>query len=213
MGRFLSPDGLIGANGDIVGYNLYAYCNNNPIIYGDSSGNFLDFLFDIASAACSLWDVITNPCDGMAWLGLAGDLFDLAVPCVSGVGETIRVVNAVDDVVDTVDTVIDVVDTVDDVVDAADALYDTSRVASNAAKVANDVGGVVDLHRPYIRKSTRKAVEAAAQKSADGFFLDANTGKIITGKYDLDILTEKSFGENERWLWKKVGRKSNLMII
>lgn len=37
-GRFINADGIIGANEDILGYNLYAYCGNNPIIQKDDSG-------------------------------------------------------------------------------------------------------------------------------------------------------------------------------
>lgn len=38
-GRFLNADGIIGANQDIFGYNLYAYCSNNPIMFSDINGN------------------------------------------------------------------------------------------------------------------------------------------------------------------------------
>ena len=40
-GRFISPDDLsyLGANGDILSYNLYAYCSNNPIMFTDPSGH------------------------------------------------------------------------------------------------------------------------------------------------------------------------------
>ena len=37
-GRFLNADGIIGANGDILSYNLYAYASNNPIMFSDPSG-------------------------------------------------------------------------------------------------------------------------------------------------------------------------------
>ena len=40
-GRFISPDDLsyLGANGDLLSYNLYAYCSNNPIMFTDPSGH------------------------------------------------------------------------------------------------------------------------------------------------------------------------------
>ena len=38
-GRFLSPDSIIGANGDILSCNLYVYVSNNPINNYDSNGN------------------------------------------------------------------------------------------------------------------------------------------------------------------------------
>ena len=40
VGRFLSPDVILGANGGLQGYNLFAYCNNNPVMFVDPSGNF-----------------------------------------------------------------------------------------------------------------------------------------------------------------------------
>ena len=30
VGRFLNADGIVGANGGIEGYNMFAYCNNSP---------------------------------------------------------------------------------------------------------------------------------------------------------------------------------------
>ena len=36
--RFINADGIIGANGIFTGYNLFAYCNNNPVVMSDPSG-------------------------------------------------------------------------------------------------------------------------------------------------------------------------------
>ena len=41
VGRFINVDGIVGANGGIQGYNMFAYCNNNPVMYFDPSGHFL----------------------------------------------------------------------------------------------------------------------------------------------------------------------------
>ncbi len=38
-GRFISRDSFAGKNEDPLSLNLYTYCNNNPIIYADSTGN------------------------------------------------------------------------------------------------------------------------------------------------------------------------------
>jgi len=40
-GRFLNADGYINANGDIIGFNMFAYCSNNPIKYTDPTGNVI----------------------------------------------------------------------------------------------------------------------------------------------------------------------------
>ena len=37
-GRFLNADGYINANGDILGYNMFAYCSNDPVNKIDPSG-------------------------------------------------------------------------------------------------------------------------------------------------------------------------------
>ncbi len=40
VGRFLNADCMIGANGDIPGYNMFAYCSNNPVIGYDPLGTW-----------------------------------------------------------------------------------------------------------------------------------------------------------------------------
>ena len=36
--RFISPDSLVSTGVGLIGYNMYAYCNNNPIVYTDDMG-------------------------------------------------------------------------------------------------------------------------------------------------------------------------------
>ena len=38
-GRFINADGYISTGTGILGYNMYSYCNNNPVMYTDSEGN------------------------------------------------------------------------------------------------------------------------------------------------------------------------------
>ena len=37
-GRFINADGYVNANGDLIGFNMYAYCSNNPVVYVDYTG-------------------------------------------------------------------------------------------------------------------------------------------------------------------------------
>ncbi len=37
-GRFLNADAYINANGDMIGFNMYAYCSNNPVMGYDPTG-------------------------------------------------------------------------------------------------------------------------------------------------------------------------------
>ena len=36
--RLLNADTLLGANGDLLSYNLFAYCSNNPVNFSDPTG-------------------------------------------------------------------------------------------------------------------------------------------------------------------------------
>lgn len=191
VGRFISPDKtdvLTASPRALTDKHLYAYCDNNPVVRRDDGGEFWDTVFDVVSLVASVVEVCTNPSDPWAWAGLAGDVVDL-VPFVSGVGEVTRVVSTTVKVTECVDTAVDVTKTAD--------------------RISDTVDTAVDLHRPYIRKSTRDAVEAAAKRAPDGRFLDANTGKVITGKYDLghdfghEFWRERKMAMEKGWTQKQ----------
>ena len=40
IGRFINADGYVSTGQGLLGNNMYAYCNNNPIMYVDYSGDF-----------------------------------------------------------------------------------------------------------------------------------------------------------------------------
>lgn len=79
---------------DLTDKNLFAYCDNNPIVRRDSSGYIWETVLDIASLAASLGEVVKSPTDPWAWTGLAGDTIDL-LPFVTGVGEATRAVKII----------------------------------------------------------------------------------------------------------------------
>ena len=103
----------------------------------DDGGMFWDTIFDVVSLGLSIADVIANPSDAWAWVGLAGDVVDL-IPFVSGVGEAtdlVRVATKADDIVDAIDDVHDTAKAIDNVYDAgkaADNLHDTAKAAEKA---------------------------------------------------------------------------------
>ena len=52
VGRFLNADGYVSTGQDITGYNMFAYCGNNPVNRVDSTGEFwLTALFVTAVVA------------------------------------------------------------------------------------------------------------------------------------------------------------------
>lgn len=94
------------------------------------------------------------------------------------------------------------------------ASYDEVGIEPKAKAPKNDnsqdlPSSSTELHRPYIRKSTRKAVEDAADRAPDGRFLDANEGFPIDGKYDLghkyshEFWREKKAAESKGWTQKQ----------
>ena len=41
IGRFINADGYVSTGQGLLGNNMFAYCNNNPVIYEDASGHAL----------------------------------------------------------------------------------------------------------------------------------------------------------------------------
>lgn len=46
IGRFINADAYISTGQGLIGYNMFAYCNNNPINYYDSTGRCLEWIVD-----------------------------------------------------------------------------------------------------------------------------------------------------------------------
>ena len=85
--------------------NLYAYCDNNPVVRKDTGGAFWETAIDVVSLCVSVAEVMANPADPWAWAGFAGDAIDL-VPFVTGVGELTKVAKVTVKAVDNSDDVI-----------------------------------------------------------------------------------------------------------
>jgi len=59
IGRFINADGLLGQKGNILGHNMYAYTQNNPVMYTDSTGYAPNWWNKETIFEVSLW--INNP--------------------------------------------------------------------------------------------------------------------------------------------------------
>ena len=63
--RFINADGYINANGDILGFNMYAYCGNNPVMGYDPTGKQNEWLNELESRWNHVktfgWRLITSP--------------------------------------------------------------------------------------------------------------------------------------------------------
>ena len=68
-GRFLNADGYVSTGQGLTGYNLFAYCGNNPVMYSDPNGTFsmsalmdmLSGMTTVISAGINAIDNIQNP--------------------------------------------------------------------------------------------------------------------------------------------------------
>ena len=54
VGRFINADGYVSTNQGILGDNGFAYCQNNPVRYGDSQGTFINTIMGALSAVALL---------------------------------------------------------------------------------------------------------------------------------------------------------------
>ena len=121
--RFISPDNvdvITATPMALTDKNLYAYCDNNPVMRVDGDGEFWETFFDVISLGASIVEVCINPTDPLAWIGLAGDAIDL-IPFVTGVGEvtrvttTLEVIDGAHDVSLAIDNASDIIDNAGDV--------------------------------------------------------------------------------------------------
>jgi RHS repeat-associated protein len=90
IGRFISADGLIGEQGEILGHNTYAYCQNNPIMYHDPSGHLgvllvFSLVLLAGGLASAIGQMISNGLNGDELFTDTGVAFTKGV-IASGVG-------------------------------------------------------------------------------------------------------------------------------
>ena len=126
--------------------NLFAYCDNNPIMRIDTDGHFWDIVFDVVSLGMSIADVAANPNDPWAWASLAGDVIDLAVPCVGGVGEVTKAIAKAQKA--------------DDVVDAAKAIKKFTKKSTGSYEILYKSG------KNYVGKGGFERAIASAKRNA-----------------------------------------------
>lgn len=91
--RFISADaiGYLGANGDLISYNLYAYCSNNPVMHIDPSGTSLKDLWLSAQVLVLLagevikiaWENVTAEAGICIGMGVETDISGVNVELIS----------------------------------------------------------------------------------------------------------------------------------
>ncbi|MBQ4560127.1 MAG: RHS repeat-associated core domain-containing protein [Tyzzerella sp.] len=190
VGRFISMDTIVVLTATPMGLtdkNLYAYCDNNPIVRVDRSGQFWESAFDVISLGASIVEVCVNPTDIWAWAGLVGDAVDL-VPFVTGVGEVTR----------TVKTTVKVTDKATDVLDTAKTLYKTADSTSDIRKASGSYEILYSSGKNYIGKgSFNRAINSAKAHAESMDDILSIRWKSAPSSYDAFIdeyLMQKRFG-------------------
>ncbi len=80
IGRFINADSYASTGTGFLGYNSFAYCENNPVTRKDPTGEVFETDFDVVSLGASIIEVAINPTDpgpGPAWLAMQLTLFHL----------------------------------------------------------------------------------------------------------------------------------------
>jgi hypothetical protein len=174
--------------------NRYSYCFNNPLKYTDPTGHWPNWVNQFTQ-----------------FVKAASESFYGAVVSGSVVGAAINVVNTSEmayslctgqaSISDYTKSLSEVIDSIKDEYNVSTAegwghiagtVYyaaGTAAIGGLAANVksTNGISNINEGHyltRPYIRESTRKAIETKSIKM-DDIFIDANTKKPIEGKYQL----------------------------
>ena len=99
MGRFINADGYINANGDMLGFNMFAYCSNNPVMNVDPTGewSWSKFFSGAKLLATGLTAIATAAT--ILTCGAAAPLM-VAVAAVTLTAGTLTAVNGVAEVVE-----------------------------------------------------------------------------------------------------------------
>ena len=157
LGRFINADSYPSTGQGLNGNNMFAYCGNNPVMRVDEAGSYWDTIIDVVSLCFSVVDVIKNPDDPWAWVGLAADIVSIVVPCVAGGGAIVKAATKADDIYDGLKFVDEGIDIVDDFHDAGKTTY---YMTADVCFVAGTLIHTEDGHMPIEEIKTGQLVWA-----------------------------------------------------
>ncbi len=195
IGRFISADTadvLTAAPTAFTDKNLYAYCDNNPVVRVDSTGAVWETVFDVVSLGASIVEVCVNPTDPWAWIGLAGDTIDL-IPIVTGVGEVTRAIKTVPKVNDVIDATTDVARITDH---SSKAVASARRSAVRKAWKAeqdNVLNGGTGISRSWTDDEIIELVQRVKVKGYQGHHMKSVKGypDLVGNPANIQFLTRK----------------------
>ena len=175
----------------MIGNNAFAYCGNNPVSRSDSGGNWWDTVVDLASLVLSVYDVIQNPDDLGAWIGLALDVVDVAIPIVSGLGEAADAITISHKIANTFDAT-------DDLNGARKVMYNFGGEGKLGNQIkANDA---LDAWDDFLGEGQTSYNKYTGMNEPDRIFSADGTRSIRFGGHEMDSLgTRKAHFHYEIW--------------
>ncbi|MBE6601038.1 MAG: RHS repeat-associated core domain-containing protein [Ruminococcaceae bacterium] len=177
-GRFINVDHWVVMQAtpfDLTDKNLFAYCDNNPVVRIDSDGQFWDYVLDIGFLIWSVVDVINDPGDWKNWVALGVDVVFAVVPFVpSGVGQVIKAGNKIDNALD-VANAINKVDNIQDIAKVTMVGRKMDRV-TNTAKLIGKADNLYKVWKGYDRTAT------GIKKIAHNGYSMFHNGRWLLGK-------------------------------
>ena len=191
MGRFINADAYSSTGQGIIGNNMFAYCGNNPVSRSDVSGNWWDTIIDVASLVLSIYVVVQNPDDICAWVGLAMDIVDVAIPMVSGLGEF-------SDAISISHKASNALDTADNVNDTRKVIYNYGGEFKNPSQIkANDA---VDAWDDFLGEGQTSYNKFTGMNDPNRIFSADGTRSIRFDGHEMDSLgTRKAHFHYELW--------------
>ena len=223
IGRFINADSTNTLMNTPMAYtdkNLYAYCDNNPVMRVDNGGAFWDTVFDAVSLCVSVVDVVKNPDDPWAWGGLAADVVSLVVPFATGGGLVVKAVSKLDDVVDlakTIDKIDDVADTATDLTKAMSNLKAPDCfVAGTVVSTSNGDKNIEDIAvGDYVWATDPETGETALKKVVNTFVNQTSSVTHITlnGETITSTQTHPYYVADKGWVLAGHLRAGDILVM
>ncbi len=190
--RFVNADTLVNTT-DVLGFNMYAYCANNPVVRKDTGGNLFDFIFDIASVAYSVYEVIKNPKSVTNWLALAADVASLAAPVVTGGGVAVKLAKHGDDVLDATHTSNTIVNYAEVTIKQGGEIKKPTQIKSSQ---------VIDAWDDFLGSDQTNVNKFTGKIDPNRIFSSDGTKSIRLNNHEMDSLgTPKAHFHYEKWVY------------
>jgi RHS repeat-associated protein len=142
LGRFTQADVNIPAHQGSQGWDRYAYVNNNPIQFTDSTGQWVETAFDVISLGMTINDIRNEGWTVMNTVSLVTDVASIIIPVVpAGVSHALRAAKYANKAVNAVDTTLDaarLVDKASSSASALDKLKEMSKIVGDLCSFSED---------------------------------------------------------------------------